>query len=291
MLRTGCVIGTATNRASCHPSHPISYFIFSAPTTTTPFCFWLPPGVKSDQLLLQIWGSFSFFLFCGWLAASLTHIQLLVHLPWSTPAQNHCAMQYICVFEMLMWITINFLWRMSDPPMGQSMRRAGNHERFHFCGWETFQSWLLLLLPQKYMAIASFPRTLTQPKKLGSPMLETIFQRKHLPAHRCCMRLWSPNHAEMISVKVFLKGIKHSINVRPYYFLLFLLLYNGLYLVYHTLCTAQSRVFWPSPWNVSLGSCPLALSRHSVHIFKNGFTWTELTKALLKQKRCSSLRG
>lgn len=120
-------------------------------------------------------------------------------------------------------------------------------------------------------------------------MLETIFQREHLPAHRCCMRLWSPNHAEMISVKVFLKSRKHSINVRPHYFLLFLLLHNGLYLVYHSVFTAQSRVFWPSHWNGSLGSCPLALSRASGYIFKSDFTWTELTKLFLKRKRCISL--
>lgn len=96
-------------------SHPTSYFIFSA-AATTPLCVWLPPGVNSDQLLLQIWGSFGSLLFRGWLATSLTHIQLLVHLPWSTPAQKHCALQQICAFKILMWITINFLWRMSDTP-------------------------------------------------------------------------------------------------------------------------------------------------------------------------------
>lgn len=180
---------------------------------------------------------------------------------------------------------------MSDPPWGNQWEGLGIMKGFTSVDGKLFSLGSFFSFHRSTWQLPLSPHTLTQPKKLGSPMLETIFQRKHLPAHRCCMRLWSPNHAEMISVKVFLKGIKHSINVRPYYFLLFLLLYNGLYLVYHTLCTAQSRVFWPSPWNVSLGSCPLALSRHSVHIFKNGFTWTELTKALLKQKGCSSLRG
>lgn len=177
-------------------------------------------------------------------------------------------------------------------PLGQSMRRARNH----WCNASLLWKGNFSVLTPFSPSIEAHDNSLSPPpahsrhlKKLGSPMLETIFQREHLPAHRCCLRLWSPSHAEMNCVKVFLGSRKHSINVRPYYFLLFLLLHNGLHLVYHSVFTAQSRVFWPSHWNVSLGSCPLAPSRPSVYIVKSGFTWTELTKLYLKRKICSSV--
>jgi hypothetical protein len=141
------------------------------------------------------------------------------------------------------------------------------------------------------MTIASYPRTLTQPKKIGTPMLEIIFQRKCLPDHRYCLRLWSPNHAEIIDTKVLLKSIKHSINVSPYYFLLLLLLHNGLYLMYHTLFSAQSRTFWSHHWNCSQGLCPLALSRHAISVFEIGLTGTEFYKGMSEIQRCCFLWG
>lgn len=139
--------------------------------------------------------------------------------------------------------------KFQDTP-GESISRAGNHWcKVSPLGMGNFS----VLAPSSPSMEAHdnwlFPPHTHATQKVGCPMLETIFHRKYLPDHRYCLRLWSPNHAEIIDMQVLWKGIKHSINVRPYYFPLFLLLYKGLYSMYHTLFTAHSRAFWSSHWN------------------------------------------
>ena len=121
-------------------------------------------------------------------------------------------------------------------------------------------------------------------------MLETIFQRKHLPDHKDCLILWSLNHAEIIDRKVLLKGIKHSINVSPYYFLLFLLLHKGWYFMYHTLFPTHSRAFWSSHWNCPQSFDPVALSIQHTFLRLDELEQSS-TRVFPKRKRCCLLVG
>lgn len=55
------------------------------------------------------------------------------------------------------------------------------------------------------------PAHSSNPKKVGSPVLETIFQRKYLPDRRYCLTWWLPSPAEIMDMKVLLQSRKQSI--------------------------------------------------------------------------------
>lgn len=101
--------------------------------------------------------------------------------------------------------------------------------------------------------IAPHSRNPLPHKKRWEPVLETIFRREHRPDHRCCLRQWPSRHTEIIDVKMLWRSMRHSINVSPYYFLLFILLHKGLNSAYHALFTTHSRGF------VSLEQLPKCL--------------------------------